>query len=390
MDAFIKSVMGNKFFILFVVTALGLILGKIKVKGISLETSGALFVGLIFGALGYKPEKVLFTFSLIIFVSAVGLLAAKDIGRVIKLYGLKFVLLGIIITFAGAFATYILTLMYQGSLDPYLVSGTYTGALTSSPGLAAALEATKNNPNITIGHAVAYPFGVIVVILFVQLAPLIFRIDVKKELEQYRMEMMQGVQGDKNQKSEPTQVKEKFNLLSYCIILALGIIIGSIPFRIPGIATPIKLETTGGVLISALLLGYFGKIGSLNTRMPKETLANFRELGLAFFLAIVGLDSGAGVVEVVKQTGVILCVIGFVSGLFAELVGFLIGRYIWKINWILLSGAICGGMTSTPGLGAAIEATGTDEVATGYGATYPIALLFMVIWTILLHTVLGA
>lgn len=123
--------------------------------------------------------------------------------------------------------------------------------------------------------------------------------------------------------------------------------------------------------------------------MPKEVLATFRELGLAFFLAIVGIESGAGVVEVVKQSGITLMVIGFVAGVFAELVGFLIGRYVWKINWILLAGAICGGMTSTPGLGAAIDATGTDEVATGYGATYPIALLFMVIWTILLHTVFG-
>ncbi|SHM82521.1 putative transport protein [Caldanaerovirga acetigignens] len=386
MESFIKSIMENKFFILFVATALGLMLGKIKIKGISLETSGALFVGLVFGALGYKVDKVLFTFSLVLFVSAVGLLAAKDIGRVVKLYGFKFALLGIIITFAGAFATFALTLMFQGELDPYLVSGTYTGALTSSPGLAAALEATKNNPNITIGHAVAYPFGVILVILFVQLAPIIFKIDVKKELERYRMEMGQGGSSEKVA-GEPA--KESFNLLSYCIILALGIIIGSVPFKIPGIATPIKLETTGGVLISALILGYFGKIGPLNTMMPKEVLATFRELGLAFFLAIVGIESGAGVVEVVKQSGITLMVIGFVAGVFAELVGFLIGRYVWKINWILLAGAICGGMTSTPGLGAAIDATGTDEVATGYGATYPIALLFMVIWTILLHTVLG-
>lgn len=212
MESFIKSIMENKFFILFVATALGLMLGKIKIKGISLETSGALFVGLVFGALGYKVDKVLFTFSLVLFVSAVGLLAAKDIGRVVKLYGFKFALLGIIITFAGAFATFVLTLMFQGELDPYLVSGTYTGALTSSPGLAAALEATKNNPNITIGHAVAYPFGVILVILFVQLAPIIFKIDVKKELERYRMEMGQGGSSEKVT-GEPA--KESFNLLSY-------------------------------------------------------------------------------------------------------------------------------------------------------------------------------
>jgi len=386
MEAFFKSIFTNKFFILFLVTALGIMLGRIKFGPVSLEISGALFVGLIFGALGFKTDRVLFTFSLMIFISAVGLLAAKDIVRVVKLYGLKFVLLGIIITGVGALATYIFTIMYQGKLDPYLVSGTYTGALTSSPGLAAALEATKNNPNITIGHAVAYPFGVLLVILFVRLAPFIFKIDIPKEIERYSEEMGRGVTAKEAAAGGPA--KEKFNLLSYCLIIVIGIIIGAIPLKLPGIATTIKLETTGGVLIGALLLGALGKIGPLPTRMPKEVLTTFRELGLGLFLAIVGIESGAGVVEVVKQTGIALVVIGTLTGVIAELVGFIIGRYIWKLNWILLAGAICGGMTSTPGLGAAIDATGTDEVATGYGATYPVALLFMVIWTITLHTVL--
>ena len=64
---------------------------------------------------------------------------------------------------------------------------------------------------------------------------------------------------------------------------------------------------------------------------------------------------------------------------------FLLGRYVFKLNWVLLVGAICGGMTSTPGLGAAIDALDSDEPAAGYGATYPFALLGMIVFTILLH-----
>ena len=67
--------------------------------------------------------------------------------------------------------------------------------------------------------------------------------------------------------------------------------------------------------------------------------------------------------------------------------GYLFGRYVLKLNWILLAGALCGAMTSTPGLGAAVEATGCDDVATGYGAVYPVALLSMVIFTILLSVI---
>lgn len=66
--------------------------------------------------------------------------------------------------------------------------------------------------------------------------------------------------------------------------------------------------------------------------------------------------------------------------------GLLVGKYALGINWIMLSGAICGGMTSTPGLGAAVAAVGgKDDPAAGYGATYPFALFGMVIFTIILH-----
>lgn len=379
MNVLINTVITNEFFVLFLVIALGLLIGKIRIKNICLETSGALFVGLIFGAYGFRVNNILFNFGLVLFVSAVGLLAAKDVGRVIRLYGFKFAILGIVITFGGALATYLITLMYKGSLDPYLVSGTYTGALTSSPGLAAAIEATNNNPMISIGHAVAYPMGVVIVILFVQLVPHIFKIDIKNELELYKTEM-------RTSEDALSSGKELFNLVSLSMVIIIGAIIGMIPIPIPFISK-ITLGTTGGILISALLFGYRGSICGISTKMPKDVLLALKELGLAIFLAIVGLDSGAEVIGIVQQYGFILIIIALVGGLTSQLFGFILGRYIWKMNWILLSGAICGGMTSTPGLGAAIDATGSDEVAAGYGATYPFALLFMVIWTIILHKI---
>jgi len=61
-----------------------------------------------------------------------------------------------------------------------------------------------------------------------------------------------------------------------------------------------------------------------------------------------------------------------------------LGRKLWKINWIILAGAICGAMTSTPGLGAAISATDSEDCAAGYGAAYPVALFCMVIFTTLI------
>lgn len=381
MSVLINAIITNEFFILFLVIALGLLIGKIRIKNICLETSGALFVGLVFGAYGFEVNNVIFNFGLVLFVSAVGLLAAKDVGRVVKLYGFKFAALGIVITFGGALATYIISLICKGSLDPYLISGTYTGALTSSPGLAAAIEATNKNPMISIGHAIAYPIGVIVVILFVQLVPYIFKINVENELALYKKEIRSSEDALSFQNDN-----ERFNLVSLSMVIIIGAIIGSIPIPIP-LLSKVTLGTTGGILISALLFGYKGNICGISTIMPKDVLLALKELGLALFLAIVGLESGAEVIGIVQQHGFILIIIAFMGGLSAQLFGFILGRYIWEMNWILLSGAICGGMTSTPGLGAAIDATGSDEVAAGYGATYPFALLFMVIWTVILHKI---
>ena len=130
-----------------------------------------------------KVSYELFNWNLMLFVVAVGLLSAEDIVLVVKRYGMKFVVLGLVVTGVGALCTYGMARMAVG-VDPLLVAGTYTGALTSSPGLGAALEATGGNPLVTVGYTIAYPFGVLAVVLFVQLAPAIFRIDLKREREE--------------------------------------------------------------------------------------------------------------------------------------------------------------------------------------------------------------
>jgi putative transport protein len=97
------------------------------------------------------------------------------------------------------------------------------------------------------------------------------------------------------------------------------------------------------------------------------------------------LRYGFSAFEAVARSGLYLAMVSLLVGAVAILAGVLVGRYIFKINWIILSGAICGGMTSTPGLGAAVDSVGSDDPAAGYGATYPFALLGMVIFTIILH-----
>jgi putative transport protein len=118
--------------------------------------------------------------------------------------------------------------------------------------------------------------------------------------------------------------------------------------------------------------------------MDSVVLGVFRQFSLAFFLSIVGLRNGYAVYAALGESGIALALAALFVGTLSVAVGYLTGRYIFNINWIMLSGAICGGMTSTPGLGAAIDATKSNDPAAGYGATYPFALVGMVIFTLIL------
>lgn len=452
----------NPFVLMFIAIVTGLLFGKIKFGKFSFGSSGALFSGLAIGwfaysmaqriydsgdagAVGMKAavqiiednggkvvNSYFFTTALIIFVASIGLLAAKDLGVVIKKYGSKFILLAILITFVGASVTYVCTAFCKDT-NSYAVTGVYTGAMTSSPGLASALETAnthatefsanyenrtdrekesileilrlnekykdltlENTPKLTeqmrkdyinqatgqvgIGSAVGYPFGVIIVILAVNFLDVIFKLDVEEERKRYRREMEEA-HTSLDVRKIPTG---PFNIISFTVVCLAGYLIGSIKIYM-GPLGYISLESTGGVLISALLLGHIGKIGPLSFRMDEKVLAVIRELSLCFFLSIVGLNYGYGAVASIIESGPVLAFVSLIVGFVAILVGFLVGRYAFKLNWIILSGAICGGMTSTPGLGAAAEAVGSDDPGAGYGATYPFALLGMVVFSIILN-----
>ncbi|MDI9370128.1 MAG: YidE/YbjL duplication, partial [Synergistota bacterium] len=99
------SLMKNSLFLMSLTVGFGVLLGRITVRGINMGISGALFVGLFFGAAGYSVPSEYFTWNLMFFVVAVGLLAAEDTARVIRRYGTRFVLLSIVVTGAGALAT---------------------------------------------------------------------------------------------------------------------------------------------------------------------------------------------------------------------------------------------------------------------------------------------
>lgn len=388
---FLDSLIGNSLLMLSVAVLLGILIGRIEIKGFRLGISGALFTGLGISILGgvnvlgatipqVKVSHSYFILSLALFVAAVGLMAAKDIGGVIKAHGFKFIVAGFMMTLVAAILTIVgaKALSSLGAVDSRLIEGVFSGALTSSPGLGAHIEGVSQTTRekITIGHSIGYPFGVVMVIIFQELWPKIRNIDLEKEKEKFKSHIDAVTSDDKAEVAKDTVT---FSVGGFILAVVLGGILGEIPIPLGPLGT-VTLGITGGVLPAALIVGYVGKVGPFKTRMSHEVLSSIRSLTLAIFLAVVGIEAGEGFISALMSAGLVLVLITFIVGLGAIAAGMLILRGLWDLDWIVVSGAITGGMTSTPGLGAAIEATGTEDVGAGYGSTYPFALIGMVIF----------
>ncbi len=164
----------------------------------------------------------------------------------------------------------------------------------------------------------------------------------------------------------------------YALAIALGIVLAKIVIPLPG-GAQFSLGTSGGPLIAGLILGHFGHAGKISFHVEKSVLECLREFGLALFLIGAGVEAGAGFIEILKEHGLILFVYGALITLIPMIVGYFVATKLMKLSLFNTLGSLCGGMTSTPALGTLIRVTGTDDVASAYAATYPVALVFVVL-----------
>ncbi len=381
-------------FFMFAIIVVGYLIGKISIKGVSLGTAAIFLVALFAGHFkGVAFEeitawqeslpavndyfKLVQNLGLVLFVTSVGLIAGPSFFKNLKKNAKSYVALGAIIIVAGCATCAAITLLVP-DMDSAMSVGLLSGALTSTPAFAATQEAIgEASPlygNIAVGHAIAYPFGVIGVVLFVQIIPKILHADMDAE----RAKLISVANNNTQQKkSKKLFEMEKFGLGAFSLAIILGLILGSI--NIPLGKGSFNLGTTGGPLIVGLLFGHFGKIGRLSLKVDEHLLSIFQELGLVLFLIGAGIDGGAGFVSVLKEYGGWLFLWGALMTIVPLLVGFFVAKYILKLSLFNNLGSICGGMTSTPALGALINTAKTPNVASAYAATYPIALILVVL-----------
>ncbi len=521
---FVISLLNEPLLLLFVILFLGSMLGQAKIKGLSLGTSGVLLVAMLFGHFGYEISQTVQNLGLSLFIVAVGLQAGPRFFRMMRSSGIVFGIIGLFIVLIAALTTIVVSKVF--GLSPALSIGLMTGALTSTPGLAAALQAT-NDPLASVGYGIAYPFGVIAVVLFVQLLPRVFNIDLVKDLkekvdparnegspevvtvevtnsiinkrtlkelkfEQYKSVVISRViRGDRNiialndtvilvgdrlvavglradlnrlcedigkevevdfKNSDHVKLRKvvvdseemigkslrelelrrmygvtvtrmerggfEFNqsskwrmergdvltlvssedrlnvveklfskktlavtnvhIFSLSLILLIGIVMGMVPIHLPNLGT-VTFGVAGGPLFVALVIGHFGKLGPIRARYFQPSNQVIRDIGLVLFLAGAGTTAGQGLVEVVQREGLRLVFGGALITIIPIVVGFFLARKLFQLSMIHSLGALCGGLTSTPGLGAVNQLIDSEDPSIAYAAAYPFALIFVAI-----------
>ena len=546
MDWLIELITGtgiaHSIMVLALVISVGLLLGKVKVFGISLGTTWILFFGIFLGHLGLEIDHnvlhFLKEFGLILFIFSIGMQVGPSFFSSFKQGGITLNLLASGVVFLGVITTWIIHVVT--GIPIATMVGILSGAVTNTPGLGAAQQTYTDitgtvDPNIATAYAVAYPLGVVGIILSIVLFKYIFRINFAKEnseldneseskLTEANMFSLQVEnpaifgknirdikhlidkefvisrllnartqelvvpqtltvlnEGDKvlvvtnlknievievfigkriemgreewnkldsqlisrrisitksaiNGRSignlrlrnlfgvnitrvnragvdliadsrlqlqlgdrvtvvgseESIANVEKFlgnslkrlrepNLISIFVGIALGVIVGSIPFIIPGIPQPVKLGLAGGPLIVAILLSKFGPKYKLVTYTTMSANLMLREIGIAIFLACVGLGAGENFVETVINGGYMWIGYGAIITVLPLLIVGVIGRKACKLNYFTLMGLIAGSMTDPPALSFANTTAGNDIPAVSYATVYPLTMFLRVI-----------
>lgn len=538
---FFGSGIGHSILLIAIVIFTGILLGKIKIAGISLGITWILFVGIIFSHFQMRMDAhalhFLKEFGLILFVYSVGLQVGPGFFSSFKKGGVKLNLLAVMIVFLGVLTTCVIWKIT--GLPITTMVGILSGAVTNTPGLGAAQQAYfdmsgQEGSTIAMGYAVAYPLGVVGIILAIILIRYIFRISFDKEIEKIqsqteerasrathvsilvknpalfgkeiaevaglidkkfvisrvlhanegleiahsrthlekddrlfviaasqdmnaivafigeRIEMHRseweeldtnlisrrivitrsGINGkqlgdlhlrggfgvnvtrvnrsgvdlvaapglelqvgdrvtvvgtenaimnvEKILGNSLRRLREP-NLVPIFLGIALGILLGSIPFVFPGIPQPVKLGLAGGPLVVAILISRFGPHYGLVTYTTMSANLMLREIGISLFLACVGMDAGAGFVDTVVNGGYEWIGYGFIITFLPLIVVGIIARWFYKLNYFTLMGLIAGSTTDPPALAYSNEIAGNDLPSVGYATVYPLTMFLRVL-----------
>ncbi len=383
MSLFTGSGVGPTILYLAISIFVGLLLGKIKIAKISLGITWVLFVGIALSACGVTLNAemlhIIKEFGLILFVVAVGLQVGPGFFRSFKKGGLAMNLMALVNVALGVLITIIISKVAHQDLAD--MAGVYTGAITNTPGLSAAQQAVVDlgveggAERLAAGYAVTYPLAVVGMIVSCLLLKAFCRIDLKNEPS-----IETALEPAHEKQATPVSQRHKVNLIPIFIIIALGIIVGSIPIPV-GMKAPIKLGLAGGPLVVAIIGSWLGvKKGWFTTEYTdSHGVWMLREVGIALFLAGVGLSAGVQFVNTVQEH-YMWVVYGVIITMVPPIMITLFGRLVLKMNYYSLMGFIGGSHTDPPTLAFAntIAPEGCKLPNMGYATVYPLTMFLRI------------
>lgn len=359
---YITTILLSPFNIMFFVIIIGYIIGKIRIKGVSLGIAGILFASILFGRLVNMTvlsqhceiitsvQSTLKTFSRFgtsMFVSVIGLQTGFCVRHNSKGSAISFII-GAMMSISGI-ATMMLISVFDKSISHSSLLGILCGALTNTPGLSAVCELSESgSENAVIGYGCSYLPGVVFAVFFSQLLS-------KRKIHEKQ----------KTNQTQNTGSKTHSELMLISISALLGNLFGSFM---------ISLGTTAATLLSGLIIGCIARKRSSSVVITTQTMNSLRNLGLALFFAGNGFSTGVQTVIFSIKT-VLYGVLITLSALFC---GLMLCGLIGGKNGMNKGFVIAGGMTSSPAYGA-ISDDATELSVNCFSFSYFGALIALVL-----------
>ena len=356
--------------ILFTLILIGLLLGKVNILGVRLGIAGVLLVALAFGHLTSKGSiwdniviseicSFISSIGTALFISAIGLQAGATFFGKFGNKQLKALVSGICMVTVGFAVAVVIGLMDGAGKHDVLV-GLFSGSMTSTPAMSAGIEIYGHESQVSLGYGMSYAVGVLSVVLFVQ----VFR------LPHIRFTDMQT-----NARDRGIMQGSKARCANIFIWLSLSILVGMI------LAMFLPIGNTGSILISALIFGFICR----KTDLKFIGLSAVKSFGLMLFFVGSGINAGQSLTGEIYWIGILYGAMISAVSIFG---GYLLTHGLFKFSKVESLSIICGGMTSTPAIGALQERDQEVDLSL-YSMSYIGALITLIMAVRLLASVFG-
>lgn len=367
-------------------TALGCLFGSFTFRHFALGSSAILFAGMAAGAAGAQMPPAIRELGLALFIYSVGSETGGGFLAALARRGPKLAAVCLATVTAGFAAALLCGLCF--GLPPAGIAGLFGGALTSTPALATAMDGLDPAGTVllTASYGLAYPAGIIGVVVFVQIAARLEGVDVKAEEDALNAEDAEAAE-DADPRGTPAPSAGS-SPLPVLLVIGAGYALGQLPLPLPG-QSSVSLGSAGGILLCAILAANRGHAGKLPLLPSPQMRLFLRDFGLYAFLAGVGVQTGALLDAETLRSGMPVLAASLLTVSLPMLVCRLLCRRVFHIDFLTMLGTVTGSMTSTPGLAAASSVSSHRAVVQAYAAVYPLALLCMIIMIKIMHLVVA-